>query len=92
VNLTQELPMNRRNFLKSLSRTALVLPFSEVLMMAAPPWRRNAAEQTSGGMTRSYDATPVPPPPGPASPIAATPLGVNFVDVASNAGLSAKTI
>jgi hypothetical protein len=32
--------MNRRNFLKSLSRTALVLPFSDVLMMAAPPWKR----------------------------------------------------
>jgi hypothetical protein len=85
--------MNRRNFLKSLSRTALVLPFSEVLRMAAPPWRRAyAAEQNQTGMTRSYEATPVAPPPGPLSPIAGTPLGISFVDVANTAGLNAKTI
>jgi hypothetical protein len=79
--------MNRRKFIGSLSRTALVLPFSEVLLMAAPPWT-----QSQSGMTRSYDAKPVPPPPGPASPIAGTPLGVSFVDVANMAGLNAKTI
>ena len=66
--------MNRRNFIKSLSRTALVLPLGEVLLMAAPPWLRG--EQVQSGMTRSYDAKPVAPPPGPASPIAGTPLGV----------------
>src|SRR3984885_7709034 len=90
--------MDRRSFLKSLSRTALVLPLSEVLLMAAPPpWnrtKRNApiydAQQSQ--MTRSYDAKPVAPPPGPASPIAGTPLGINFVDVATMAGLNAKTI
>ena len=80
--------MNRRKFLKSLSRTALVLPFSEVLMLATPPWSR--AAQT--GMTRGYDATPVAPPPGPVSPIAGTPLGISFIDAATSAGLNAKTI
>src|ERR1700728_3647928 len=86
--------MNRRNFIKSLSRTTLVLSFSDVLMMAAPPWIRNraVAQQNPPGMTRSYDAKPVPPPPGPASPIAGTPLGIDFVDVATSAGLNAKTI
>jgi hypothetical protein len=29
-------------------------------------------------MTRSYDAKPVAPPPGPASPIAGTPLGISL--------------
>ena len=82
--------MNRRNFIKSLSRTALVLPLSEVLLMAAPPWLRG--EQAQNGMTRSYDAKPVAPPPGPASPIAGTPLGISFVDAAGTAGLNAKTI
>jgi hypothetical protein len=79
--------MNRRKFIKSLTRTALVLPLSEVLMMAAPRWR-----QSQSGMTQSYDAKPVPPPPGPASPIAGTPLGLSFIDVATAAGLNAKTI
>ncbi len=35
-------PMNRRNFLESLCRTALVLPFADVLWLATPPWRRDA--------------------------------------------------
>src|SRR6201994_4776653 len=87
--------MNRRKFIKSLSRTALVLPFSEVLMMAAPPWFRGEqarAEQSQSSMTQSYDAKPVAPPPGPASPIAGTPLGVSFVDVAKQSGLNTQTI
>ena len=96
--------MNRRNFIKSLSRTTLVLPFSDVLMMATPPWTRNwsrnstrnsafdPAQQGQTGLTRSYDAKPVSPPPGPVSPIAGTPLGIDFVDVATSARLNAKTI
>jgi hypothetical protein len=83
--------MNRRRFLKSLSRTALVLPFGEVLMMATPPWKRGHAQELSG-LTRAYDATPVPPPSGPPSSVAGTPLGVSFLDVASSAGLHAKTM
>jgi hypothetical protein len=92
--------MNRRSFLKSLSRTALVLPLNDVLLMATAPWRRRSemyfaaqeSPQSHGGMERSYDTKPVPPPPGPPSPIAGTPLGVSFVDVATQCGLNAKTI
>jgi hypothetical protein len=90
--------MNRRRFLQSLSRTALVLPFSDVLMMATPPWRRaffagaQQSPQSSSSAERSYDAKPMPPPPGPHSPIEGTPLGLQFVDVAKQSGLNAKTI
>ena len=44
------------------------------------------------GAQQAYNARPMPPPPGPASPIAGTPLGVQFVDVATQSGLHAKTI
>ena len=44
------------------------------------------------GSERSYEAKPMPPPPGAASPIAGTPVGVSFVDVAAQSGLNAKTI
>ena len=84
---------NRRRFLASLSRSALVLPFADVLAMAMPPWAR--AQQQSAKPTNSepsYQAKPMPPPPGPASPIAGTPLGISFVDVATQSGLNAKTI
>jgi len=88
---------NRRRFLKSLSRTALVLPFSDVLLLVTPPWARaeSSSQQTSPqtmGSERSYEAKPMPPPPGAASPIAGTPVGVSFVDVAAQSGLNAKTI
>jgi hypothetical protein len=84
---------NRRRFLASLSRTALVLPFSEVLALATPPWARaQSPSQQTMGSEPSYQARPMPPPPGAASPIAGTPLGVSFVDVATQSGLNAKTI
>ncbi|HZU08276.1 MAG TPA: CRTAC1 family protein [Pseudacidobacterium sp.] len=90
--------MNRRKFLQSLSRTALVLPFSDVLFMATPPWKRAAffaaqdASQNKPGAQPTYEAKPMPPPPGPKSPIAGTPLGLQFIDVATQSGLNAKTI
>ncbi|WP_158748381.1 CRTAC1 family protein [Acidobacterium sp. S8] len=85
--------MNRRRFLQSLSRTALVLPFSDVLQLATPPWKRTPLmQQAQSGMERSYEAKQVPPPPGPHSPIEATPLGVQFIDVATQSGLNSKTI
>jgi hypothetical protein len=86
--------MNRRKFLESLCRTAVVLPFADVLWLATPPWRRDApaAAQQKPGAQQTYNAKPVPPPPGPASPIAGTPLGVEFVDVAERSGLNVKTI
>ncbi len=85
---------NRRRFLTSLSRSALVLPFSEVLLLATPPWLRASpvSQQKTMGSEPVYEAKPVPPPPGAASPIAGTPLGVSFVDVATQSGLNAKTI
>ncbi|HET9086342.1 MAG TPA: VCBS repeat-containing protein, partial [Acidobacteriaceae bacterium] len=83
----------RRKFLQSLSKTALVLPFAEVLWMGVPPWNRvAAAAQQTAGAERAYDATPKPPPPGPPSPIAGTPLGVAFFDEAHRAGINVETI
>jgi enediyne biosynthesis protein E4 len=85
---------SRRRFLTSLSRSALVLPFTDVLLLATPPWARasqSSQQQTVGGEP-AYEAKPVAPPPGAASPIAGTPLGVSFVDVAAQSGLKAKTI
>src|SRR5580658_9752118 len=90
--------MNRRKFLSSLSRTALVLPFADLLWLATPPWKRAlASELPSGaqnqmGAQPTYEAKPMPPPPGPPSPITGTPLGVQFIDVATQSGLNAKTI
>jgi hypothetical protein len=89
-------PINRRRFLSSLGRTALVLPFADLLWMATPPWKRAApmaqAAQNQMGAQPVYEAKPMPPPPGPASPITGTPLGVQFLDVAAQSGLNAKTI
>lgn len=87
----------RRRFLRSLSRTALVLPVADVLAMATPPWMRGQQAQATGTQTigpteRKYDAKPMPPPPGPVSPIEGTPLGVSFVDVAKQSGLNVETI
>lgn len=86
--------MNRRRFLRSLSRTALVLPFADVLALATPPWLEARQQgQTMGGNAQpSYAARTMPPPPGPPSPISGTPLNVEFIDVATQSGLNAKTI
>ena len=73
---------SRRGFLRSLSRTALVLGFEDVLGLVAPARGQNRP---------TYDVAPKP---GPklTSPIAGTPVGVSFVDVGRAAGLNAKTI
>ena len=71
--------MNRRKFIRSLSRTALVLPFADIMALAAPP--QQPQQPKIGPQERSYDAKPAPPPPGPKSPIEGTPLGVSFTDV-----------
>ena len=85
--------LNRRAFLRSLSRTALVLPFADVVALASG-WQEPQATQTPkiGPQERSYDAKPAPPPTGPKSPVEGTPLGVSFVEVATQAGLTGKTI
>jgi hypothetical protein len=87
---------DRRKFLRSLSRTALVLPFPDILALAAPPQQQDAPQgepkKKIGPIERSYDAKPAPPPPGPKSPIEGTPLGVSFVDVVKGSGLDIETI
>ncbi len=86
--------LTRRRFLQSLSRTALVLPLADVLLLSVPPWKREevVSAQQSAAAERAYDAAPKPAPPGPPSPIAGTPLGVSFFDEAERAGLNTKTI
>ncbi len=74
---------SRRQFVRSLSRTALVLPFSELLALGQKP---------IGPTERNYDAKAKPAAPGPKSPIEGTPLGLSFVDVVKEAGLAVKTI
>ncbi|HWZ98296.1 MAG TPA: CRTAC1 family protein [Candidatus Dormibacteraeota bacterium] len=62
---------SRRGFLKSLSRSALVLSLENVLSLVRMPSARAV----------SHDAQPE-----------TSPLGVNFIDVAKESGLNAKTI
>jgi hypothetical protein len=71
---------SRRIFLKSLSRSALVLSFESVLAMARPPWMR--------GHALSQKATP----PKQESQVESNDLGVSFLNVARESGLNAKTI
>ena len=79
----------RRGFLKSLSRTALVLSLDDVLSLAALPQQTVQPGQTSSRPV--FEATPKAAPKLP-SAIAGSPLGITFVDVARQSGLSAKTI
>ena len=84
---------NRRKFLQSLSRTALVLPFADIVALALgqQPQDTSPPKKKIGPIERSYDAKPAPPPPGPKSPIEGTPLGVSFVDVVKGSGLDVVT-
>ncbi len=79
----------RRKVLKSLSRTALVLPFGDLLALASP-----APQQTpASGMSRdTYNAPVRPAPKTLPSPVTGTPLGYRYVDQAHAAGLLTKTI
>jgi enediyne biosynthesis protein E4 len=89
------LPLDRRKFLRSLSRTAVVLPFADILALAASPQQQAPQGDTRkkvGPIERTYDAKPAPAPPGPKSPIEGTPLGVTFVDVVKGSGLDVETI
>jgi enediyne biosynthesis protein E4 len=85
---------DRRKFLRSLSRTALVFPFADILALAAqqPDVQQSEPKKKIGPIERGYDAKPAPPPPGPKSPIEGTPLGVSFVDVVKGSGLDIQTI
>ena len=71
--------LNRRRFIRSLSRTALVLPFADILALASPLQEQAPQLQKGlGPQERSYDAKPAPPPPGEKSPIEDMPLGCEF--------------
>jgi enediyne biosynthesis protein E4 len=82
--------LSRRRFIRSLSRTALVLPFADIVALASPQQQQSPIK--IGPQERTYDAKPAAPPPGPKSPIEGTPLGVSFVEVAPQAGLTEETI
>ena len=73
----------RRQMIRSLSRSALVLPFGDLLALA---------QKLPGPIERSYNAKAQSAPKGPKSPIEGTPLGVSFVDVVKESGLGVKTI
>lgn len=78
---------SRRNFITSLSRTALVLSLEDVLALAAPQ------QSSSPGLSRpTYNAPSRPASKLEPSPVAGTPLGFSYVDVARSSGLNAKTI
>jgi len=91
------LGLDRRGFLKSLSRTAVVLSLEDVLGLARPAFglgvqQGTAAQKPSVSARQSYEAPVRPAPKGAPSPVTGTPLGVQFVDVAKQAGLNVETI
>ena len=85
---------SRRGFLKSLSRTALVLSLEDLLKLARPVLGQQPAptQKTQGNARPSYEAPLRPAPKGAPSPVTGTPLGVKFVDVAKEAGLNVEMI
>jgi hypothetical protein len=86
------LSVSRRGFLKSLSRTALVLSLEDVLTIAWGRPQATSQKPAKGNARQSYEAPARPAPKGVASPVTGTPLGVQFVDVAKEAGLNVETI
>jgi hypothetical protein len=75
---------SRRTFLRSLSRSALVLSLENVLSLIRPVWARHA--NPAGLQSASPAATQK------SSPPSSNGLGVNFVNVARESGLNVKTI
>ena len=71
---------SRRAFLKSLSRSALVLSLESILALARPRWLRATA--WFGQKSNSSDGRPQQ----------RDDIGVNFVNVARESGLNVKTI
>ncbi len=82
---------SRRNFVTSLSRTALVLSLEDVLSLAIPAQTPQTPQIPQIGSRPTFDVKPRPAPAGVASPVTGTPLGISFVDVARTAGLNTKT-
>ena len=79
----------RRGFVKSLSTAALVLSFEDVLKLSLHAQSAQATPQI--GARPAYDAQPRAAKRLP-SPVVGTPLGYNFIDVATQSGLNKKTI
>lgn len=75
---------SRRTFLRSLSRSALVLSLENVLSLIRPVWARHA--NPAGLQSANPAATQK------SSPPSSNGLGVNFVNVARESGLNVKTI
>lgn len=91
------LSFTRRCLLKSLSRCALVLPLQEILGLARPAFGLNRQQavppkKSAGAAREEYSAPARPAPKAEPSPVSGTPLGVQFVDVAKEAGLNVETI
>src|SRR5579871_191996 len=72
---------SRRSFLRSLSRSALVLSFENVIALARPLFGRANAQPIS--QTPSNGTAPSTKP---------GDLGVSFINVAKEAGLNVKTL
>ena len=87
------MPFTRRTILKSLSKTTLVLPLEEVLRLAQPAFSLQPGQQQAPANSRpTYEAPARSAPKGLASPVTGTPLGIQFTDVAKQAGLTVKTV
>jgi enediyne biosynthesis protein E4 len=75
----------------------MVLSLEDVLAMARPAFSMQqpapeAQPKPKGSARQSYEAEARPAPKGIASPVSGTPLGLQFVDVAKEAGLNVETI
>ena len=72
-----------------------MLSLEDVLAAAAAAWgspQTPAQEKPKGSARQSYAAEARPAPKGAFSPVTGTPLGVQFVDVAKQAGLNVEMI
>jgi len=86
------LSFSRRGFLKSLSRTALVLSLEDVLSLVRPAFGQQLPQKPKRSARQSYEAAARPAPKGPPSPVTGSPLGVQFLDVARESGLNVEMI
>ena len=62
------------------------------MRLARPALGQESAQKQQGLSRGSYSATARPAPKGTPSPVTGTPLGVQFVDVAKEAGLHTETV
>ncbi len=84
--------LTRRDVVKSLSRTALVLPFADVLKLAGQTVSQAPSQQGAASGREVFNAPSRPAPKGIPSVVTGTPLGYSYIDVARESGLNAKTI